>query len=124
MLRADPLDAVAETAGGRIMPAGEHAIEQAKERYGIDLVLWDLVNIRDKIESGKSLLMGTDPNRPTQTHIVTYRDTEMQVIFDPKSRCVVTFYEKGWKLGRGGYNLRKNGKRKRLRGKRKGKRND
>lgn len=97
-----------------------HPIKRARERLGKDYDGSDLRKIADLITGEKSVLLGTCPKRGTQYHIVQYDGCTFTVVFDPSHNGIVTFFGKGFKLGRVSYNKRASGKRKR-RGKYRGK---
>lgn len=69
--------------------AEPHAVTRARERFGLNLTADDLRQITAKIRCGLSLLQARTSNG-CERHAVRHLGTYLPVVFDPKTRRVVT----------------------------------
>lgn len=70
-----------------------HAIERAKERYGLELTKADLAQIGKAIVKGKSVLLGR-LECGTERHLVSWKNTALKTVFNPTHRLIITFEPK------------------------------
>ena len=74
-----------------------HAIERARERFGMELGEDGLHAIRRLIVSGKSLLSGKrDGDR--EFHLVDYGGATMRVLWLPAHQAIITVTAARWRL--------------------------
>jgi len=76
----------------------QHAIDRAKERYGLDITVRDLSNIRYKIKTDEGMLLGTDPLTNCKIYAVRHRGEIMRTVVNDCNGDVVTFISKQAKL--------------------------
>ena len=94
----------------------EHAIERAKQRYGVDLTMADLNEIREAILTGKSVLMGRREEFSSSTHLVKHKGVAMKAIFSDEHEIIISFADKGQNLGRKDRKASKFGRKNKYKG--------
>ncbi len=67
-----------------------HALRAAKKRYGVDLGLLGMCEVRDQIQGGRSRLLERQSNR-VAIHEVHWADQRMVVAYDSLRHTLVTF---------------------------------
>ncbi|GAF68544.1 unnamed protein product [marine sediment metagenome] len=67
-----------------------HALRAAKKRYGVDIGLLGMCEVRDQIQDGRSRLLERQSNRVT-IHGVAWRGQPMVVAYDSLRHTLVTF---------------------------------
>ena len=67
-----------------------HALRAAKKRYGVDLGLLGMCEIRDQIQGGHSRCLERQSNRVT-VHEVVWEGTAMVAVYDSQRHTLVTF---------------------------------
>jgi hypothetical protein len=67
-----------------------HAIERARERYGLTLDRWDLLAIASIIRAGKTVLTRRQRDG-REVHALEYRGVAVVALYDLRDRCVTTF---------------------------------
>jgi hypothetical protein len=72
------------------MSAGAHAIQRAKERYGLELTVADLRNICHIVQNNQAKLDKINANKTT-TWFLNYNKTHVRVVISPDFYAVVTF---------------------------------
>lgn len=70
------------------VPDHSHAIERARERYGISLIEADIIKMRAEIMEGRSLLSSKDVRG--EVHLIQYLGTPMKVCWNPGQRDIVS----------------------------------
>jgi hypothetical protein len=90
-----------------------HAVQRAKERYGLELNKWDLYNIREDIKTGRSLLMSTDDEKNTEQHLLDVGGVQAVVVYHPGQETVISFYDPKFGVRKQSAPRRKSGKLKR-----------
>ena len=71
------------------MSAFSHSIQRAKQRYDLEFTTFDLCVIRELILMGRAVVMGggTDDRH---IYLVRYREAIIKLVFDEKSKQVIT----------------------------------
>jgi len=67
-----------------------HALRAAKKRYGVDVGLLGLCEVRGQIQEGRSRLLERQSNR-VAIHEVTWGGQTMVVVYDSMRHTLVTF---------------------------------
>ena len=71
-----------------------HAIERARERYGIHLRWRDLLNMQEDIVSGKAVLVRHEQNDHIASYLCSVRTPSqtrvLRVVYDARRREIVT----------------------------------
>lgn len=70
----------------------KHAVNRAKERFGLDLDTYAVRAIAHRIQQGDAQFIKRKSWRLTVWRII-YRDREMKVMYDRKHHIPVTFME-------------------------------
>jgi hypothetical protein len=72
-----------------------HACVRAKERYGLQVGKEDFEAISRQIADGIALKLGRKRRR-TSVYLVTVQGTDAVVVYNRRSKCVITFLPLDW----------------------------
>lgn len=75
-----------------------HALRAAQKRYGVDVGLLGICEIRDQIQDGSSRCLEKQSHR-VSIHQVQWRGTTMIVAYDTNRKTLVTFLPPDFQAG-------------------------
>ncbi len=70
-----------------------HAINRARERYGLYLTVNDLIKLRGMIVAGEGRRVRR--LRASDTYVLTHNGVEVLAVYDRRSKNIVTFLDQG-----------------------------